>query len=346
MRRFLLVTLAAISVPAFAFEYPNPEQPVAREYLERFKKDVAAFDTPGFLDAPQSAPAWPCNVPEVEQYIVAGLHMAHPELQVKDNKYVRKLMREMGQSTKANNMEYKDIRIVPLRAQCEGGKLHGELEMLVYYTTVMTTSSKVMLGDKPTTSKTIITNNIKARRYVKVIQGDVVPDIKHIAEMNLLIETQHDDPRMAEQHNKMQAQAGLGKPTVTKSITYSGEGGLMGSFSLSNKPKVTGGLFGVKVEQIPSVTSMFMIPTDARHTRMINYQDAKLLAISHMKDQKPHGEQLTYMDNYLKKNNMRLDQQVGMENAREVTMNGESMIERRNCFQDGLLAKTATCSNE
>jgi hypothetical protein len=346
MRSFLLIALAAISVPVFAIEYPIPEQPVAREYLERFKKDVAAFDVPGFLDVPQSAPAWPCNVPEVEQYMLAGLHMAHPELKVEGNKYARKLMREMGQSPQANNTEYKDIRIVPLRAQCEGGKLHGELEMLVYYTSVMTTSSKMMLGDKPTTSKTIITNIVKARRYLKVIQGEMVPDIKHIAEMTLLMETQHDDPRMQEQHNKQQAQAGLGKPTVTKSITYSGEGGLMGSFTLMNQPKVTGGLFGVKVEQIPSITSMFMIPTDARHVRMINYQGAKLTVISHMKDQKPHGEQLIYMDNYLKKNNMRLDQQPGMENAREITMNGESMIERRNCWQDGLMVKTPTCSNE
>lgn len=56
-----------------------------------------------------------------------------------------------------------------------------------------------------------------------------------------------------------------------------------------------------------------------------------------------HGEVIFYSDNYLKKNNLRLDQQVGMENAREVTMNGVDLIATRTCYQHGVAVKISPC---
>jgi hypothetical protein len=35
-----------------------------------------------------------------------------------------------------------------------------------------------------------------------------------------------------------------------------------------------------------------------------------------------------------------------MENAREVKIDGVDLIETRNCYQNGVIVKTDTCSNE
>lgn len=56
-----------------------------------------------------------------------------------------------------------------------------------------------------------------------------------------------------------------------------------------------------------------------------------------------HGEVMSYSENYLKKNNIRLDQQLGMENAREVTMNGVDLIATRTCYQQGVPVKISPC---
>jgi hypothetical protein len=133
---------------------------------------------------------------------------------------------------------------------------------------------------------------------------------------------------------------------TVRMVTYTDQNQRMAMFMESKDKQVSGGLFGVSVKEVPSLMVTFMMPVDAKRTRMSSYKDGRLTGISWMKDNKPHGEQVSYMDNYLKKSGMRLDQMPNMENAREVKIDGVDLIETRNCYQNGVIVKTDTCSNE
>jgi hypothetical protein len=107
--------------------------------------------------------------------------------------------------------------------------------------------------------------------------------------------------------------------------------------------KVLGGLFGVSVTPVPTLLTTLTLPVDEHHTRTQMYKNDSPLSTGGMKDGKQHGEQVLYMENYLKKLHLRLDQQPGMENAREVTINGVDMIEKHSCMQNGAPVKMSPC---
>lgn len=129
------------------------------------------------------------------------------------------------------------------------------------------------------------------------------------------------------------------------------EGGLMGIFTVATTPKFSAGLFGMTTTFERQVTSMFMsgITGKGRSVqKMQSYTGAAFTMDMEqgMRDGKPNGEQIIRTENHFRKNNIRMDQVPGFENARIVSVNGVEMIEQRNCYIDGALVKTATCPKD
>ncbi len=346
MRRFpSFIVLASLASPCFAGDLPTVDNPAAKEMIDQFVKDRALLQSPDLFAMPNPVPAWPCDVPETERYKLAGLMMAHPELRRDIEKSTRKMMREMGIANSPGTT-YSNIQIIPLKAQCEAGKLEGELQILASYDSRMEIATTTPMGAEIVkgTSTTNMHFLVRSRRTMHA--GAEQGMLTAFMETTTRTDTHYDNAQMEAQMQKSSKELGLNKPVMSRSINYTSKEGIYASFTESKDKQVSGGLFGVSVKEVPSLLAMFMTPVDEHRRRTETYKDGKLLGVSWMKDNKPHGEQIIYSDNYLKKNGMRIDQMTNMENAREVTIDGVDLIETRNCYQNGVPIKTDKCSNE
>lgn len=347
MRTSGILVLSLLSSSAFALEYPEPANPAAKTLVAQYIQDKPLIDSPKLFEIPNPVPAWPCNVPEIEQYKIAGLNMAHPELKVEYDKLMRKTFRESGMSAAmVPKSTFSNIQIIPLKAECANGKLAGELQLLVIYDKKDESTMKIPSGEKVINGTTVMNMHTLQRTHMTVQAGERGKAGKLFMQMTMRNETHFDDPAMEEITVKNNEKLGLNKPTIARTVTYSSQDGTSAYFSEMNEQQVSGGLFGVNVKTVQGLTTMITIPVDEQRQRMESYKNKQLLSTSGMKNNKQHGEQVMYMDNYLKKLNMRLDQQPNMENAREVTINGVDMIEMRTCMQNGVAAKISPCPNE
>lgn len=340
MRLCLLALLAGVAMPAFALEYPAPEHPGARALLARYQADAALLARPDLMTMPATALAWPCEVPEVDQYKLAGLAMAHPQLRAAHDKATRKLMRENGLDAKPALMEYSEIRIVPLRAQCENGKLHGEVEVVASY--VMKSYGETSLPNsvKPIEIKSVSVVRSQRRQHMRARGGELLRQSMAVEHSSSTTENTYSDAAMGERIRKQHAELGLDKPFISQSVTYVEEDGATGVFSVTEGANASG-------KRVPMLNSTLILPLDERRGRMLTYMGKQLLSESTMKDGKEHGLKLGYMENILKKHkNVNLSHLPGMENAREVVINGVDMLETRQCMQNGLEVKTLECPSE
>ena len=348
MRLPCLFVLGLASLPAFALEYPDPPNPAAKALVAQYKQDKALLDSPDLFAVPNPAPQWPCAVPEIDQYKVANLDMAHPALKADIEKLGRKAIRAMGMATGSESKTtYSDIRIVPLKAQCVNGKLHGEIELLAFYTIRTESPISFLMGEKVVNGNSVNTMKTTNRLRHTLNAGERTNGTYR---MFMLMEMQQnstfDDPQMAETMRKTNESIGGDKPMVTQTVSYAAEDGTRASFTESEEKKVSFGLFSPNIASVQALSSMFMHPIDEHRTRSENYKNKQLTSISTMKGFLQHGESITYMENYLKPLKLRLDQQPNMENAREVTIDGVDLIEQRKCFRNGAVIKTATCPND
>jgi hypothetical protein len=341
MRFLYLLIVAAMATPAVALELPDPANADAKAMVAQYVKDKALIDSPGLLVAPNPAPEWPCEFPEIERYKIAGLQMAHPELARDIEKATRKALREMSPGTSMPTTTYSNVRFIPLKAQCQDGKLDGELQLLVSYDQRMETKSKTQLGEKVVNGVTAIISHNLIRIHASVKAGIGQGGQSRFSEITTTVETHYDDAQMGATAQKFASK----KPTVIRNTVYSNGAGNTGTFSQIDDVQVSGGLFP-SVKTVPAMSTMFMVKIDEHRMRMESYKNKQLITISSIKDGKPHGEALMYMPNVYKKLNLRLDQQPNMQNARELTIDGVDMIETHNCFANGVQVKTATCSDE
>ena len=347
MRRIAFFIGSLVSMSAIAADYPEPSDPVAKSMLAQYIQDRPMIDSPAMFALPAKAPAWPCDVPEIEQYKLAGLNQAHPALREEFEKMTRKAFRDAGMSAQMMpKTTFSNIQIIPLKAQCTNGKLDGELQLLSTYDKRDESHTSTPFGSGVVNGTTVLSMHAISRAHRILSGGEMGPASITFMEMTTQNETHYDNAQMEASMQKSNEQLGLNKPMTIRTATYVGQGGVMATFMSIDEKKVSGGLFGVSVTTVPSLTSTFTLPIDARRKRSESYKNKQLITTSGTKDDKPHGEQITYMDNYLKKLNMRLDQQPGMENSREVTINGVELIEMRTCMQNGAAVKISPCPAE
>lgn len=347
MRKSIVLMASLLSSSAFALDFPEPAYQVEKELVAQYIHDKALTESPVLFEVPNPLPDWPCNVPEVEKYKIAGLQAMHPELKGEIDKTMRKAFRNAGMSAEMlPKTSYSNIQIIPLKAQCTKGKLDGELELLVLYDKRDEMNSSIPSGESVVHGTTVISTRAMTRSHRTINAGKA--DIAGSAFMLMTVqnETHYDDATMESMTIKNNEQLGLNKPMITRTIMYTGQDGTVAIFVAMDEKQVSGGLFGVKVKTIPSLMTIFTRTVDEHHKQMESYKNKQLIASSGMKDNKQHGEQIIYVDNYLKKLNLRIDQQPNMDNAREVTINGVDLIETHNCWQNGVQVKMSPCPGE
>jgi hypothetical protein len=344
MRFPCFVVLALCSASAFSYDYPALQNPVAKQLMEQYKKDKLLMESPALFTPPASAPAWPCKVPEVEIYKIVGLQAAHPESRAEYEKGMRKAFREAGMSAQMlPTTTFSNIQIIPLKAQCANGKLDGDIELLVSYDKRDESHTSIPSGATVINGITVMSSHVLLRSQRSFNKGEQGRGLTNFMQMTMQNETHYDNQQMEEMTRKNNDQLGLNKPVTTRSIVYTAPDGITATFMESEEKKVSGGLFGVSVTPVPTLLTTVTLPVDEHHTRTQMYKNDGLLSTGGMKDGKPHGEQVLYMENYLKKLHLRLDQQPGMEDSREVTINGVDLIEKHTCMQHGAPVKMSPC---
>ncbi len=333
--------------------YPSPPQPEAQALVQRFQADFAKVSAdPAYFTLPASAPAPGCDISKSDLYKAAGLAMALPEEAAKISKMTRKQLRDMGMDPEqaAKPTEYSNVNVVALSVPCKNGKVDGEVETIASFDTLMSMKNTMNMGQKMVTMTMDMGASQTKRARSLFVAGELKRMVFSADRTFSRNKTTYDDPATQEMMNK-HAVPDAKEPSVMLMYTAPEEGGLMGMFTVATTPKFSAGLFGVTTTFERQLTSMFMsgITGKGRSVqKMQSYTGATFTMESEqgIRDGKPNGEQIIRTENHFRKNNIRMDQVPGFENARIVSVNGVEMIEQRNCYIDGALVKTATCPKD
>jgi len=347
MRYCAALFVGLISVQAFAVEYPVLSNPEAQGLLNRYMQEKPVIDSPTFFNAPETQPTWACQIDGSDLYIAAGIPQADPTTRAKTEKMTSKQMRELGMSPNIGALPvYTNITITPIKSQCADGKLDGDIQVLTSYDSRSEFKNTSQISGKVITGNTVTSIHALLRTHRSYNHGVPVGASVLVQQMDITSETHYDDAQLEENSQKMAKISGMGKPAKTRIVSYRTESGLSISFAEMEEKKVSAGLLGPNITNTIALTTNVTTPVDEHRTRIETYKNSRLISAGGMKDFKPHGDQVTYMDNYLKKLNMRLDQVPGMEDARIVTVDGAEMIENHRCMQNGLPLKASPCPEE
>lgn len=335
----LITTEARAKPKAPVFDLPTPPQAEAQEYVKSFAADYERVSAdPAYLVAPSKAGEWSCELSETEKYTAFGLSMALPEEMEKARKQIRKSLREAGMDPdSATLMKYENIRIIPVSAQAKEGKLDGEADVWTEYTMSNDSSQSMNMGEKTIEFKTSSRSEVKSRgRYV--FEAGVLKTSVVVQMIETKISTIYSDAAM----NTMMEKNKLPPAAPTLNFIYGGSPVFKQiSFMVADSPIVKAGLLKPSVKYKPQVTLMLISDAGEDRMKMEMYQGKRPLSIGYTKNGKPDGEQIIYMEDFVTKSKMRLDQMPGMERAKFVTINGEQLIEKRTYFKNGLEIKTA-----
>ena len=345
-----LLALTALSLAAgasHAYELPNLEGAEAQAALALFKADRQLANTLSFQ--PPAPTPFDCAASEDEMATVAGIPQLSEKLRGEIEKKTRKAMREQGMDPNTTQTSYRDLVIVPMGGHCADGKITNvgaEAKTFASYVSETRVNVKQVIAGKVVDATMVNTSQAARYSHQTIKAGGM--EASAIMKMVNSSRQMYADPELQKNSDEMNEKIGgfgTTKPLTTLMFLYN-MGRTTVTFAEMDQPKVTGGLFGVNVETVKALNTTVNTPLDEHHMMMRNYQNDGLMSESYMKDGVPHGPSVMYMDNYLKKAGMKLADQLGMEDTKEVTINGRDMLVKTTCMQNGALVKATTCPKD
>ncbi|MGA0571898.1 hypothetical protein ACO2Q9_14370 [Variovorax sp. VNK109] len=332
-----------------AYDQPALTEAPEIALQQRFQTDLRKVEGDASFFTPVAGVAWPCEVSQLQQYQAAGLQMAIPEEREKIRKMSRKILRDSGfDASQAGNSipAYSNIVIHPVRADCKDGKLDGDVEVLASYETLMETVSTMPFNDKAVKMTSRFVSTESHRSVTRFEAGEYKGPRTSIKRTFNRHSTTYDDAAVAKMLSHAQPPE-VKEPNLIFNYPPDAGRGLTGTFTVTTTPKFSAGLLGMSTKFERGVNTSFMEnSTDVMRMEMYTGPQLTVVSTTPSRDGKPHGEQVTLSENYLRKNNLRMDQIPGMEQARIVTYKGQEMIEKRMCFIEGEIVKTAVCPKD
>lgn len=340
-RTLALSVLALSTTSALALEFPDLKDPAERALIDKFTKDYALVNaSPDFFKMPDRAPAWPCPVDDKTIYTAAGLIMAHPELSKDLNKQIGKSLRESGftrEQAAGAKQQYSNVRIVPIKAECTGGKLDGDVEVLATYDTLMETKN---MGNSTKRS-----SQDTDRVLSQYKNGTRVALQRRVAKSIIKMEMHFDDPNVQAAVDKNNASAGLDKPTEMVVYQYEvmQDKPVSAYFYTSIEKTFSASLFGVNTRESEVTNSTFTTTLPGDKTSMVMYKNKNLFSSMITNKQTGYAASVTYVEDSFKKNGLDFRTTPGFENAKAIVIDGKDMIEMHGCMKDMKPIKVATC---
>lgn len=349
-RSLLLLALLSFQACAEELKVPTLDFAEGKAAIQRFLSDYDAFaKDASFFDQPRTAAEWGCPVAQDQLYMAAGLFGALPDKAAATAKMTRKRFRELGMDPDAVSgalPKYEDVSMTPLKSACVAGKLDGEIEMLVSYVSRSEFSNPVTYKERQINVHTVNTNRNTSRVSANFKAGEFRGLNRTISRMFNSSESDYSDPEYAELLKSTMA-------TSNKIVAEQQKHPMLmfmypdpknfSTFSLSREAKVSAGLFGVNADYPVKVRSNFKVVESEGREIYYSYENEVISQKMPMRNGKPHGDQTIWMANYLKASNLRLDQMPGMERARIVIVNGVELIEKRQCYIDGVMTQAVDC---
>ncbi|MFH1500142.1 MAG: hypothetical protein ABII82_20235 [Verrucomicrobiota bacterium] len=322
--------------------YETPDLPEVQPVMERFRADWPVLSKPAYLAEPKGI-AWPVEVSQEDQYRWFGLYMALPEESRKVMRSSRRLFREMGMDPSTlGQMEYSNIRIVPISARAEDGKLTGDVEVWASYETTSSTENTINMGKGNVTMTTISKTETVARGIYRMIEDEHGPRAVPVVvarKTRMRNTSRSSDPVM--QRNLDRAAKNNATPWNTH-VQYIADIKPLTSatFLFLDLPEFT-----ARPTSTPKMSrqlmSMLMIEDNERDMRSLTYTGRHLTSVAPFRDGKQHGDQFVYMADFTRGSSVPLEQMPGMENARKIQRDGISLIEMRTTWRDGQIVRTA-----
>lgn len=354
----IALALLGCSAAATAHQFPTPEDPRARALLERTQMDTAKLQALLAFSKPAQQ-AWPCEAPLPYLYQPAGIVTALPEDQLPED--IKTLLaqqkRTMRQATRGNGMDpnsapvftHGKIELIPIKAQCTDGKLDGPVEYYLSFETVTESNVEQFspLSNKVEKTRNAVTDTAQTLISMSFKDGKPQPSAgsRTLRRGSVLSRTTFENPAVQKSYEESMAKTGmLTRPMAMSSVVLGGADGVV-TFSLNDKPEVTGGLFGVNTTWSKQLSTMVMLLDGQRQTTYM-YTEAQPLSIMRMNKETGTTESVTYMDNYLKKMGKKPGDMVGTDNLREIVLNGRDMLEMHTCMIDFKPVKIDPCPIE
>jgi|APAra7269096613_1048513.scaffolds.fasta_scaffold00045_123 hypothetical protein len=355
---FILLACATLGVgtSSLAYQFPTPEDPRARAVIERVGMDTARLDALLAFPKP-AAQAWPCEAPIAYLYQPAGVMDAVPPEQIpaevkaqleEGKRMMRKTFRGNGMDPSAALVTTSsDIELIPIKAQCKNGKLDGAIEYYIGFRQVMESNMETFstLTNKLEKNRSVLTSTAQMHITQSYQDGKPTPGIRSARRGTLTNSSIFENPSIQKHHDEMLSKTGmLNRATPQKSVTF-GNDQAVATFSLSEEPKVTGGVFGINTEWKTKLLSMIMLITPPVNVSYM-YSDNQPLSVMRQNKETGNSESTTYMENFLKKMGKKPGDTPGTDHYREMVVGGRDVLEMRTCIVDFKPAKMDPCPVE
>ncbi len=327
----LVVAAGAASRKQALPELPESDDPEIQAIVKRYAADYTEASAPGFFNKPAGI-AWPCEVSQEDQYRWFGLRFAIPGEWEQIQKGNKKLLRSVGINPNATKPpEYSDIKIIPLAASAKDGRLDGDVEVWVSYRT-FERNEVPMATDGERQTMTMITRNKSISRGVyRFTNGEpnATGALVLRSLMDISMETTYSDPQM----QKMMAS--VPTPKTEPSITVFYFSGIepieRATFSTMPAVEIRG-----RVKTPAKTMAIFQRKITDDESVSYTYMGRRLQSRTPMRDGKPHGESVTYLDDVTQGGKFPLNRMPGFEDAKIVVIKGERLVEKITYFENGV----------
>jgi hypothetical protein len=273
--RLLLAPLLACTLlsPVWAIDLPPaPADPQLNAAMNQARAAFEKISTNGFMEMPRDNRAWPCTVSELQLRRWTGhMALADDEQDEKARKAAVKAYRASGMAAGELKTTIRDVRHVPIAANCKDNQLDGPLEFMIEYTRSI---------DTPTLR---MESRTRTRMLLTVANGATLPAAAHPAtSIQLSQKNTFKDPATEAMMQKVK-QPEIGMALAAHVIPVSADTGY--------SAVITETRVGNGPREWMTVVSQ---PTGPQGMVSTSYRGSALWMVMRMKNSQMHGEMRTY----------------------------------------------------
>lgn len=351
LKYFILCAGILVANAAWAQGLPLPrlDDPQLQALIDKFPAALAEMEKSEFFEHPQQPPAFECDIDEATKLQMAGTYYNNPVAE----KAFKDAQREVARSMRAQGLDSVEMtmpvdsnfKFTPLAITCSNGKPEGAYTYIASLDRAMSQASS-MVG---TDSTSIVKNSSSMASFIVqrgtfYISGGAVEKRQEFYQLTQTkVVSLSEDERLNKvmKRTDKDVNAELNKPQFQ--ATYISNDGTMVTILPTSDYTVKSGLLYPSVKKISSILTSIIRPTGEDRREQISYIGTRLQGRTHTKGNRMHGPAVTYMENIYKKLGQPLAGQIGMEDSREVVMDGADMIENTMCYQNGVIVKMTPC---
>lgn len=338
------ITLLGLrTVAAAEMDLPVVDSPAAMALVRSFSENRERLLSKSFSRIPSQIVQNACQPPASLPYRIAELFDQHPDLRSEQDaarRAARRRARAEGQDPDAlPKMTVSNVTIIPIEIGCTNGLADGPYVAHMSFDRKIEVMLRSASGDKVITGNSTTKIQTKSRIETELRHGQPSGMSAMYSISRSKTESRFDDQEFDKLMRKSDREAArnLSEEIVSAYFT-SPEGRATFTFVKMPRPSKGG-----KTSWVDVLQSSFEYSLDEHRIRIETYHGTQLVLRSTLRDDKLHGEKISYTENFYKPLKIRLEQVPGMENSREVSIEGRELIETRLCYQNGEQVKIASC---